>query len=296
MAGRRTLMRIGAYKAYLAGQDKLNCLNKQNIDINAYLDAGMKANAKENLAKLQKETSKPTPQTHNRKTNVVKAPPIPKKDTDYKPKGEVCFIIANGESRKDFDLHQLSNKGYVIGMNVLPIVENFWPDALVSVDIATVKWICEKIVPDKLEMWSYPRGGVKDSRVNRFQKDWGWSSGPTATRLAIEYKQFQTLYILGMDFFGITPDGKIDEKDGRKINNMFKGKERYRKANSDRTYFGNWLNQMITNTSNHPNVNFYHVVRDGQRSPNKLAQKTNWIDITYNMFQEHLSKMPKKSS
>lgn len=294
MAGRRTLMRIGAYKAYLAGQDKFNCLNKQNIDINAYLDAGMKTNAKENLAKL--ETSKLTPQTQNRKTNVVKAPPIPKKDTDYKPKGEVCFIIANGESRRGFDLHQLSSKGYVIGMNVLPVVEDFWPDALVSVDIATVKWICEKNVPDKLEMWSYPRGGVKDQRVNRLAKDWGWSSGPTATRLALEYKKYQTIYILGMDFFGITEKGVIDEKDGRKINNMFKGKERYRKPGSDRTYFGNWLNQMITNTSSHPNVNFYHVIREGQRSPNKLAQKTNWIDITYNMLEEHLSKMPKKSS
>ena len=28
----------------------------------------------------------------------------------------------------------------------------------------------------------------------------------------------------------------------------------------------------------------------------KLAQKTNWIDLTYNVFEEHLSKMPKKSS
>ena len=145
-------------------------------------------------------------------------------------------------------------------------------------------------------MWSYPRGGVKDPRVNRIEKDWGWSSGPTATRIALEYKKYQTIYILGMDFFGITEGGNIDEKHGRKLNNMYKGMARYRKANSDRTYFGNWLNQMITNTSNHPNVNFYHVVRDGQQSPNKLAQKSNWIDITYSMFEEHLSKMPKKSS
>ena len=285
MAGRRTLMRIGAYKAYLAGETHFNCLNKKNIDINAYLDDGMKANAKQNLADLEKQAVQ---QTHIRK--------LPKKDTDYKPKGDVCFIIANGESRRDFDLHQLPDKGYVIGMNVLPIVEDFWPDALISVDIATVKWICDKDVPNKLEMWSYPRGGVKDARVSRIAKDWGWSSGPTATRIAIEYKKFQTIYILGMDFFGITPEGTVDEKHGRKLNNMYKGMARYRKANSDRTYFGNWLNQMVTNTSNHPNVNFYHVVRDGQRSPNKLAQKTNWIDITYNMFQEHLSKMPKKSS
>ena len=86
------------------------------------------------------------------------------------------------------------------------------------------------------------------------------------------------------------------EKDGRKLNNMYKGTDRYRKANSDRTYFGNWLNQMITNTTNHPGVNFYHVVLDKQKSPIKLAQKSNWIDITYSVFDEHLAKMAKKES
>ena len=71
--------------------------------------------------------------------------------------------------------------------------------------------------------------------------------------------------------------------------------DRYRKANSDRTYYGNWLNQMLTNTSNHPNAKFYHVVLQDQKSPEKLAQKTNWIDITYNKFDEHLSEMAKKT-
>ena len=99
-----------------------------------------------------------------------------------------------------------------------------------------------------------------------------------------------------MDFFGITAEGKIDEKEGSKLNNMYKGQDRYRKANSGRTYYGNWLNQMVTNTSNHPSANFYHVVRDGQNSPNKLAVKTNWIDINYSVFEEHLQKMSKKTS
>ena len=293
MAGRRTLMRIEAYKAYLAGETRFNCLNKNNIDINAYLDAGMKKNAKANLANLQQEATKnPASVRHS-----LPKEPIPPKDTAYKPKGDVCFIIANGESRRGFDLNKLKDLGYVIGMNVLPLREDFWPDALISVDIATVKYICERNVPDKLEMWSYPRGGVKDPRVKRIEKDWGWSSGPTATRIALEYKKFQTIYILGMDFFGLDQHGNVGgEKDGRKLNNMYKSTDRYRKANSDRTYFGNWLNQMIQNTSNHSNCNFYHVVLDNQKSPNKLSQKSNWIDITYTMLEEHLQKMPKKSS
>ena len=291
MARRKLQWRIAACESAIRGQTVVTCFNKQG-PVSAWLTPEEIKDPHTALKKyqsLQAQKSKPAP------TKNVPEPPVPKKDTDYKPKGDVCFIIANGESRRGFDLHKLSNKGYVIGMNVLPIFENFWPDALISVDIATVKYICERNVPDKLEMWSYPRGGVKDPRVNRLAKDWGWSSGPTATRIALEYKKYQTIYILGMDFFGITEAGKIDEKDGRKINNMYKGMDRYRKAKSDRTYFGNWLNQMIQNTTNHPHVNFYHVVREEQKSPNKLAQKSNWIDLTYNMFEEHLSKMPKKN-
>jgi len=288
MAGRRTIMRIEAYKAYLNGHTKFAALNKNNINVDAYLDADMKANAKENLQKLEEiyKKSKIRPQR-------VPTEPIPSKDIEYKPVGDVCFIIANGESRRDFNLHKLKDKGYVMGMNVLRIVEDFWPDVLVAVDIATVKYICDRDVPDKLEMWTYPRGSIKDTRPKRIAKDWGWSSGPTSTRIALEYKKFQTLYILGMDFFGITVEGKISESKGRRLNNMYKGQDRYRKANSDRTYFGNWLNQMLMNTSTHSNAKFYHVVLDGQQSPNKLAQKKNWIDITYEKFEEHLSKMPK---
>lgn len=291
MAGRRRTWKKACSEALIKGESKATCFGK-TTDISAWLTQEELSDPKSTWKKY-----KDVQPTQNKSTNLprIPEPQIPQKDTDYKPQGDVCFIIANGESRKNFDLNKMKGKGYIIGMNVLPIVEDFWPDALISVDIATVKYICERNVPDRLEMWSYPRGGVKDPRVNRLNKDWGWSSGPTATRIALEYKRFRTLYIIGMDFFGLTADGKIDENKGRRLNNMYKGGDRYRKANSDRTYFGNWLNQMIQNTSNHPHAKFYHVVQEGQKSPNKLAEKSNWIDITYNIFEEHLQKMPKKS-
>jgi len=37
------------------------------------------------------------------------------------------------------------------------------------------------------------------------------------------------------------------------------------------------------------------VVLDGQNSPTKLAKIPNWIDITYDQFEEHLAKMAKKT-
>ena len=52
---------------------------------------------------------------------------------------------------------------------------------------------------------------------------------------------------------------------------------------------------MLQNTTMHANAKFYHVVQPKQKIPNKLAQKTNWIDITYNKFDEHLSEMAKKT-
>jgi hypothetical protein len=293
MAGRKLRWRIAACEAVLRGEDTVTCFNKTG-PIKAWLTADQIANAKATLDTLKsQQPPKPAPTP---KLDLPKEP-IPPKDTDYKPKGDVCFIIANGESRRGFDLNTLKHKGYIIGMNVLPLREDFWPDALISVDIATVNYICANNVPDKLEMWTYPRNKITDQRVKRIAKDWGWSSGPTATRIALEYKKFQTIYILGMDFYGLNNDGKVGgDKDGKKLNNMYKGTERYRKANSDRTYFGNWLNQMTTNVTQHSHVNFYHVVLDNQKSPNKIAQKKNWIDITYSNFQQHLEKMPKKES
>ncbi len=285
---RRSKWRVAACEAAILGKSTVTLFNKSG-EISAWLSPDEIKNPQKYIEKFREIASKAkvSPRDIERE--------VPPKDTSYRPQGDICFIIANGESRKGFDLNKMRDKGYIIGMNVLPIVENFWPDALVSVDIATVKWLCERNVPDKTEHWTYPRGGIKDPRPKRLQKDWGWSSGPTATRLALEYKKFQTIYIIGMDFFGVTADGKVDEKAGSKLNNMYKGQERYRKSSSGRTYFGNWLNQMVTNCDNHKSANFYHVVLDNQKSPNKLAVKSNWIDINYSIFDEHLQEMSKKT-
>lgn len=290
--GRRSTFREAALRAAIADQKQFVCFGKSR-SVQGHLTSQEIKNPKFYLEEIEKEKQKSAKQ-HPHPTHQPSANPIPLKDIGWNGDVDACFVIANGESRRNFDLHQLKNRGYVIGMNVLPIVENFWPDALISVDIATVKYICEKNVPDKLEMWSYPRGGIKDPRVVRIDKDWGWSSGPTATRIALEKKGFKTLYILGMDFFGLSKTGEINEKNGTKINNMYKGTDRYRKSNADRTYFGNWLNQMVQNVTNNPQAKFYHVILPNQTSPARLLEKKNWIDITYDQFSDHLQKMAKK--
>lgn len=287
---RRAKFTESALRAVINGQQQFICFNSTH-PVTSWLNADQIKRPQYYLDQLQQAKNKTKVEVE---VQTPPRQPIPIKDTGWTPDHDPCFIIANGESRRNFDLKKLKGKGYIIGMNVLPIMEDFWPDALISVDIATVKWIAERNVPDKLEMWSYPRGGVKDSRIVRIDRDWGWSSGPTATRIALEKKNFKKLYIIGMDFFGITKDGTINEKNGSQINNMYKGTARYRSANSSRTYFGNWLNQMITNVQNHPEVKFYHIILPNQTSPAKLLEKSNWIDITYDQFDQHLQKMAKK--
>ena len=289
--GRRSKFQEAALRAHINNNKQFVCFNKTHL-VKDWLTPAQLEDPKSHIEQIEQAKKTATPPAQPTTT----AKEIPIKDTYWTPEHDPCFVIANGESRRNFDLNKLKHKGYIIGMNVLPVAEDFWPDALISVDIATVKWICERNVPDRLEMWSYPRGGVKDPRVIKLDKDWGWSSGPTATRIALEKKNFKKIYIIGMDFFGISKSGEIHEKAGTQINNMYKGTARYRSAGSSRTYFGNWLNQMVQNVQNHPTVKFYHVILPKQTSPGRLLEKPNWIDITYDQFDEHLQKMAKKES
>ena len=95
MSGRRTAFRIAAYEAYLKGETTFRCLGKDNVHIDAYLDDGMKKNAKQNLAKLTELVKKKEAPVSK---GVPNRQPIPEKDIEYRPKGDICFIIANGES------------------------------------------------------------------------------------------------------------------------------------------------------------------------------------------------------
>ncbi len=108
---------------------------------------------------------------------------------------ERCFIIANGESRKDFDISRLWPYGKIIGINAI-YRERPKIDYLVGVDINMMNEVGESNYRD-CEVWTYPRQQIKHGYFQRFGTDKGWSSGPTVSWLAIQ-KGFKEIYSIGM--------------------------------------------------------------------------------------------------
>ena len=189
-----------------------------------------------------------------------------------------CFIIANGESRKDFDYNRLWSYGKVIGINAI-YREKPKIDYLVGVDIQMMNEVGDAEYRD-CEVWTYPRTQIRHGYFQRFTQDKGWSSGPTATHLALE-KKFKEVYILGMDFCGIKKEGK--EK--LRINNIYKNTKNYRDDKKEATFHGNWENQMRKNCMSSPQTRFVRVQRkdvpEFRFVPKKLRDVPNLSMIYY---------------
>ena len=201
-----------------------------------------------------------------------------------------CFILANGESRKDFDHNRLWSYGKVIGINAI-YREKPKIDYLVGVDIQMMNEVGEAQYRD-CEVWTYPRVQIKHEYFQRFTQDKGWSSGPTATWLAIQ-KEFTEIYILGMDFCGVKKDGK--EK--LRINNLYKNTKNYRDDKKEATFHGNWENQMRRNCNSVPSTKFVRVQRrdvpEFRFVPKKLRDVPNMSIIYYEDLEVLLKAWPK---
>ena len=65
-----------------------------------------------------------------------------------------------------------------------------------------------------------------------FQPSLGWSSGPTALRMACDRKH-KEIYILGFDYQGLPKDSSNNRY---KFNNMFKDTRNYKKSKDEATF------------------------------------------------------------
>ena len=118
---------------------------------------------------------------------------------------------------------------------------------------------------------------------NWFKPSLGWSSGPTALRMACE-QGFKEIYILGFDYQGIS-DGA--NKNRFKLNNIFGGTRNYKKINDEATFYGNWMNQTKRCLQDFQDVQFHRVVPKGWFRPKDLAWKGN---IDHPTIEEFLAK------
>ena len=98
----------------------------------------------------------------------------------------------------------------------------------------------------------------------------GWSSGPTAVRVAIEEnKDTDNIYMLGFDM----------PREG-KVNNVYKDTDCY--ITSDCKYVSpmNWIEQHQNNFKKYPDKKFYRVIDDGSEIP-EWSDYDNVKTITY---------------
>ena len=155
---------------------------------------------------------------------------------------EVAFVLGNGESRKGIDINDLKEKGTVFACNA--VYRTHQPHWLIAVDPKMMLEIAETDYVVHNKVYSnfnsqYEKNQKLLDHVTWSKPSLGWSSGPTALRLACE-QGFKEIYILGFDYQGLAVDNKRTDSD---LNNIFEDTRNYKKSNDEATFYGNWMNQ-----------------------------------------------------
>jgi len=194
-----------------------------------------------------------------------------------KNRSSCAFVLGNGVSRKNIDLHALKQYGVVYGCNAL--YREFEPNYLVAVDVKMVLEINKAGYQHRNEVWTNPnKSYAKIQNLNYFYPSKGWSSGPTALWLASQH-WYEKIYILGFDYKGLS--------DGQKFNNVYADSMNYKRSSESATYFGNWLRQTKNVVQEHKNIQYYRVITSENYCPEELNRFDNFKTI----FREDFEKI-----
>ena len=199
---------------------------------------------------------------------------------------EVAFVLGNGESRMGIDIDDLKKHGTVFACNGVYRTDK--PDFLIAVDPKMVLEIAESDYLLQNKVYSnfnaqYNKNPKILENVQWFKPSLGWSSGPTALRMACDHG-FKEIYILGFDYQGLSEGGKNNRF---KVNNLFKDSRNYKKGNEQATFFGNWMNQTKKCLQDYPDVKFHRVIPKDWFQPKDLQWKGN---IDHPSTEEFLDK------
>lgn len=157
-----------------------------------------------------------------------------------------AFVLGNGVSRADVNLHIVKELGPIYGCNAL--YREFTPSVLVSTD----KPISQKIQEDGYANLNrmYTRKPLPGYGALQIPHKWyGFSSGPIATALAAQ-DQHLAIYMIGFDM------GPVN---GDKFNNVYADTEFYKRSTARPTFTGNWVRQIIQVTKEFPKTMFFRV-------------------------------------
>ena len=179
----------------------------------------------------------------------------------------IAFVLGNGESRKGIDIDDLKKLGKVYACN--GVYRTHRPDFLIAVDPKMCFEIAETDYAQHNKVWSnfnaqYNKNQKIMDHFNWFRPSLGWSSGPTALRMACEHG-FKEIYILGFDYRGHGDNNRF------KFNNIFKDTRNYKRAKDEATFYGNWMNQTKRCVQDFKDVKFHRVIPEGWFKPKDLA-------------------------
>ena len=142
----------------------------------------------------------------------------------------IAFVLGNGESRKGIDIDDLKQKGTVYACNA--VYRTHRPHWLVAVDPKMINEIAETDYVIHNKVYSnfnsqYHKQQKLLNHVTWSKPSLGWSSGPTALKLACDHG-FKEIYILGFDYQGHKQESKNNVF---RLNNMFGDTRNYKKRN-----------------------------------------------------------------
>ena len=202
----------------------------------------------------------------------------------------IAFVLGNGESRRGIEINDLKKKGTVFACNA--VYRTHQPHFLIAVDPKMVLEIGETDYMMNNKVWSnYNSQYSKHQKIidhcNWFKPSLGWSSGPTALRMACE-RGFKEIYILGFDYQGHKENNRF------KLNNMFGDSRNYKKRKDEATFYGNWMNQTKRILQDFKDVQFHRVIRQGGFLPKDLEWTKNIAHPTIVEFIEKFNLALKK--
>ena len=194
-----------------------------------------------------------------------------------------AFVLGNGESRRGIDIDDLKQQGKVFACNA--VYRTHRPDFLIAVDPKMIMEIAEGDYMINNKVYSnfnaqYNKNQKILDHCNWFKPSLGWSSGPTALRLALDLG-FKDIYILSFDYQG----HKVGS--GFKLNNMFGDTRNYKRKKDEATFYGNWMNQTKRCLQDFPDAKFHRVIPKGWFQPKDLEWNGN---IDHMTTEEFLSK------
>ena len=205
-----------------------------------------------------------------------------------------AFVLGNGESRKGIKISDLQKHGKVFACNAVFGTET--PDFLIAVDPKMIFEIGETDYPKNHQVWSnfnhqYDKNQNIKNHINWFQPSLGWSSGPTALKMAAD-KGFEHIYILGFDYKGHETDNK-NQRFG--FNNMFKDTRNYKRSKDEATFYGNWMNQTKRVLKDYPKIKFSRVTLPNSFKPHDLEFNKNFNNVDIDEFVKIYNLQVEKS-